>query len=49
MSTTNQQENETAIKKDIIEKLKQSEEEIERGEGIELNDALKELKYKFGY
>ncbi len=49
MSTINQQEIEIAMKKDIIEKLKQSKEEIEKGEGIEIDEALKELKQKFGY
>lgn len=49
MSMINQQEIETAMKEDIIKKLKQSEEEIERGEGIELDEALKELRQKFGY
>ena len=37
------------MKKDIIKKLKQSEEEIEKGEGIELNEALKDLRHNFGY
>ena len=49
MSTINQQKIETAMKKDIIKKLKQSEEEIEKGEGIELDEALKDLRQNFGY
>ncbi len=34
---------------EIIEKLKQAEEEIERGEGIEADIAFKELRQKYGY
>lgn len=34
---------------DIIEKLKKSEEEIERGEGIEAKTFFKELRQKYGY
>ena len=37
------------MKKDIIKKLKKSEEEIERGEGIESDIAFKELRHKYGY
>lgn len=37
------------MKKDIIEKLKQSEKEIENGEGINSDEAFKELKLKFEY
>lgn len=34
---------------DIITKLQESEEEIERGEGIEAELAFKELKQKYKY
>lgn len=37
------------MKKDIIKKLKQSEEEIKKGEGIEADIAFKELRQKYGY
>lgn len=37
------------MKKDMINKLKESEEEIERGEGIESDIAFEELKKKYGY
>lgn len=37
------------MKADIIKKLKQSEEEIEKGEGIESDVAFKELRQKYGY
>lgn len=40
---------EKKLKKDIIKKLKKSEEEIENGEGIESDIVFKELKQKFGY
>ena len=33
----------------IIKKLKQSEKEIERGEGIDSDEFFEELKAKFGY
>ena len=36
-------------KKEIIEKLKKAEEEIERGEGIESDVFFKELRQKYGY
>lgn len=36
-------------KKDIIKKLKESEKEIQRGEGIESDIAFKELRQKYGY
>lgn len=36
-------------KKNIIKKLKKSEEEIEKGEGIESNIAFKELREKYRY
>ncbi len=38
-----------AMKKDIINKLKQSEMEIENGEGIDSDIAFKELRLKYGY
>lgn len=38
-----------SMKADIIEKLKKSEEEIEKGEGIEADIAFKELRQKYGY
>ena len=37
------------ISQDIINKLKKSEEEIERGEGIEAEIAFRELRQKYGY
>ena len=37
------------LRKDIINKLKKSEEEIENGKGIEIDDAFKELRLKYGY
>lgn len=37
------------IKEDIIKKIKQSELEIERGEGIEAELVFKELKEKYDY
>lgn len=41
--------NKKNIKKDIIKKLKKSEDEIEKGEGIESDTAFKELRQKYGY
>lgn len=41
--------NNKIMKKDIIKKLKQSEKEIERGEGIDSDEFFEELKAKFGY
>lgn len=41
--------NKKNMKKDIIKKLKKSEEEIERGEGVESDIAFKELRQKYGY
>lgn len=35
-------------KKDIIEKLKKSEEDIKKGEGLESDIAFKELRQKYG-
>ena len=35
--------------RDIIEKLKQAEKEIDRGEGISSDEAFKELRQEFGY
>ena len=37
-----------SMKADIIEKLKKSEKEIEKGEGIESDIAFKELRQKYG-
>ena len=37
------------MKKDIVKKLKQSEKEIENGEGINSDTAFKELRLKYGY
>lgn len=37
------------IREDIIKKLKKSEKEIENGEGIESDEAFKELRQKYGY
>lgn len=37
------------IKEDIIEKLKESEKEIENGEGVESDTVFKELRHKYGY
>ena len=37
------------VRKDIIKKLKNSEEEIEKGEGIEAEIAFKELRQKYEY
>lgn len=36
-------------KEDLIKKLKESEEEIEKGEGIEADVVFKELRQKYGY
>ena len=41
--------NQKILKKDILEKLKQSEREIENGQGIEAEEAFKELREKYGY
>lgn len=41
--------NETVLKKEIIEKLKQSEKEIDNGEGIDAEVALAELRQKYEY
>ena len=35
--------------KDIVNKLKKSEEEIERGEGIEADIFFRELRQKYDY
>lgn len=37
------------MKEDIINKLKESEEEIENGEGIESDVVFEELRHKYGY
>lgn len=34
---------------DVLKKLKKSEEEIEKGEGIDADEAFKELRQKYGY
>lgn len=41
--------NKENMKKDIINKLKKSETEIENGEGIDMETAFKELRLKYGY
>lgn len=41
--------NKKNMKKDIIKKLKKSEDEIEKGEGIKSDTAFKELRQKYGY
>ena len=38
-----------SMKADIIEKLKKSEKEIEKSEGIESDIAFNELRQKYGY
>ena len=38
-----------AMKSDIIKNLKMSEEEIEKGEGIDSDTAFEELRQKYGY
>lgn len=44
-----QQINQKILKRDIIEKLKQSEKEIENEQGIEADEAFKELRERYGY
>ena len=44
-----EQYNKELMRSDIVKKLKKSEEEIERGEGIESDLAFKELRAKYGY
>ena len=41
--------NKEMMKKDIINKLKNSEKEIENGEGIDAEVAFEELRLKYGY
>lgn len=41
--------NKKIMKKDLIAKLKKAEEEIENGEGIEADEAFRELRQKYGY
>ena len=41
--------NNEIMKKDIINKLKDSEKEIEKGEGIDMEIAFKEMKLKYEY
>lgn len=40
---------EQIMREDIIKKLKKSEEEIEKGEGIPAEILFKELRQKYGY
>ena len=40
---------EEELRRDIIKKLKQSEAEIERGEGIKAEIVFKEWRQKYGY
>lgn len=39
----------TILKKDLIWKLKQSEKEIENGEGIDSDTAFRKLRLKYAY
>jgi len=41
--------NKNILRKEIIRTLKKSEEEIEKGEGIDSDRAFKELRHKYGY
>ncbi len=41
--------NKKRMQEDIIKKLKKSEEEIEKGEGIKADIAFKELRQKYEY
>ena len=41
--------NKNIMKKEIIRALKKSEEEIEKGEGIDSDKAFEELRQKYGY
>lgn len=45
----NKEDNVLKRKKSLLKKLKESEKEIENGEGIESDIAFKELRHKFGY
>ena len=44
-----QEYKEKILQKDIIEKLKKSEEEIKKGEGMKSDIVFKELREKYGY
>lgn len=41
--------NKKVLRQEIIRALKKSEEEIEKGEGIESDKAFEELRQKYGY
>lgn len=41
--------NKNMLRKDIIKALKESEKEIENGEGIDSDVAFRELRLKYGY
>ena len=41
--------NKNILKKEIIEALKKSEQEIENGEGIESDEVFEKLREKYGY
>ena len=41
--------NKNILRKEIIKALKKSEEEIEKGEGIDSDTAFEELRQKYGY
>ena len=41
--------NKRILREEIIKALKKSEQEIENGEGIELEEALKKLRKKYKY
>ena len=42
-------DNRQDINDDIIQKLKQSEDEIEKGEGIDADEVFKELRQQYDY
>ena len=41
--------NKNILREEIIKALKKSEQEIEKGEGIESDEAFKKLRKKYGY
>ena len=41
--------NKNILREEIIKALKKSEQEIEKGEGIESDKAFKKLRQKYGY
>ncbi len=41
--------NKNILRKKIIKALKESEQEIENGDGIESDEAFKKLRQKYGY